>query len=123
MPRKGVINNPNHMANLTPIKKSQILNPNGRPKIPKLRDVLESALGGDEEKIKATLDKIISVIADQAKRGDLKAAEMLMNRVYGGHSQHIKVEDESKALRPIVVSDQAQADRIEKMRASVSGVQ
>jgi len=63
------------------------------------------------------------VIADQAKRGDLKAAEMLMNRVYGGHSQHVKIEDESTTLRPIVVSDQAQADRIEKMRASVSGVQ
>jgi hypothetical protein len=110
-------------SGLKPMKPGQTLNPNGRPKIPKLRDVLESALGGDEEKIKATLDKIISVIADQAKRGDLKAAEMLMNRVYGGHSQHIKVEDESKALRPIIVSDQAQADRIEKMRASVSGVQ
>ena len=110
-------------SGLKPIKPGEIRNPNGRPKIPKLKDVLESALGGDPEKIKATLDKIISVIADQAKRGDLKAAEMLMNRVYGGHSQHIKVEDESKALRPIIVSDQAQADRIEKMRASVSGIQ
>ena len=108
---------------MPPMKKGETRNPNGRPKIPKLRDVLESALGGDAEKIKATLDKIVNVIAEQAKRGDLKAAEMLMNRVYGGHSQHIKVEDESKALRPIVVSDQAQADRIEKMRQSVSGIQ
>jgi hypothetical protein len=115
MPRKGVINNPNHMANLTPIKPGQTLNPNGRPKIPKLKDVLESALGGDPEKIKATLDKIISVIADQAKRGDLKAAEMLMNRVYGGHSQHIKVEDETKNPRPIIVRTSADVENLAKL--------
>jgi hypothetical protein len=108
---------------MPPMKPGETRNPNGRPKIPKLREVLESALGGDQEKIKETLDKIIKVISEQAKKGDLKAAEMLLNRVYGGHSQHVKIEDESKSLRPIVVSDQAQADRIEKMRQSVSGIQ
>jgi hypothetical protein len=110
----------NNYSGLKPIKPGEIRNPNGRPKIPKLKDVLESALGGDPEKIKATLDKIISVIADQAKRGDLKAAEMLMNRVYGGHSQHVKIEDESKTLRPIVVARVEDVSLIDSIRAKAT---
>jgi hypothetical protein len=58
-----------------------------------------------------------------AMGGD-KTMLVWLGKQYLDQSEKINAKSEiSTTLRPILVSDQAQADRIEKMRASVSGIQ
>ena len=66
-----------------PFKKGQTGNPNGRPKkLPELDDLLADILGGDDEQ-KSDAQTILEEIVKKAKKGDLKAAEMILDRAYG----------------------------------------
>ena len=63
--------------NLKPFKKGQSGNPNGRPRIiPELNKLLSEI---NEEDYQAVINKLV----DKAKKGDTRAAEVLLDRAYG----------------------------------------
>lgn len=67
-------------------------NPNatGRPKkIPELRELLANVLG-DEKDGKTAAEAILMALRAKAVKGDVRAAELLLDRAYGKASQPIE---------------------------------
>lgn len=78
----------------TRFKKGQTGNPKGRPKkIPELETLINEVFG-DEDAMKAIL---ISLQA-QAKKGNIRAAEMILDRAYGKPKQSIDHTTDGNAL-------------------------
>jgi hypothetical protein len=74
----------------TKFKKGQTGNPNGRPKkIPELRELLANVLG-DEKDGKTAAEAILMAIRNKAIKGDVRAAELLLDRAYGKAAQPIE---------------------------------
>lgn len=70
-------------------KKGESGNPKGRPKkIPELRELLANVLG-DEKEGKTAAEAILMGLRAKAIRGDVRAAELLLDRAYGKVSQDI----------------------------------
>jgi len=66
-----------------PFKKGQSGNPKGRPKkIPELRELLANVLG-DEKDGKTAVEAILMALRNKAIKGDVRAAELLLDRAYG----------------------------------------
>jgi hypothetical protein len=76
--------------NLTPFKKGQSGNPNGRPKkLPAIDKIMADVLGSlDDDNSPA--HEIIEAIKKKAKLGDPRAAELLLDRAYGKVKQSIE---------------------------------
>lgn len=75
-------NNPNHLNNLVPFNKGQSGNPAGRPKMPTLKDMIED-FGADE------MREVFAALYKQAKKGNVRAAELLIERAYGKVKQEL----------------------------------
>lgn len=98
------------LANLKPFKKGHDPRRNlaGGPKLPDLKEAMARALGGTEEG-KTYLDTILRALRDKAEAGDVRAAELLLNRGYGMAKQNIDVTSAGQPITPpIVWSDQVQ---------------
>jgi hypothetical protein len=68
-------------------KKGQTGNPNGRPKkLPELGKLMADILG-DEKNGLSTAERILKAIEAKALKGDIKAAEVLLDRAYGKPKQ------------------------------------
>jgi hypothetical protein len=68
-------------------KKGETGNPNGRPKkLPELSKLMADILG-DEKNGLTTAERILKAIEAKALKGDIKAAEMLLDRGYGKPKQ------------------------------------
>lgn len=82
--------------NLTPFKPGQSGNPNGRPKkIPEIDELLADVLGdGDEAKA------ILQALITKAKKGDVRAAEVIFDRAYGKAKQDINQRTTIQDDRP-----------------------
>lgn len=78
--------------NLKPfVKGDPRINRKGQPrKLPRINDLLAEVLGEDEKSSAAKA--ILEAILKKAKRGDVKAAELLLNRAYGSVKQVVSVE-------------------------------
>lgn len=64
-------------------KKGQSGNPNGRPKkIPELKEIIANVLG-DSKDGKTAAEAILMSLRAKALRGDVRAAELLLDRAYG----------------------------------------
>lgn len=85
--------------NLKPFKKGYSGNPRGRPRLPRLQESLASALSAKVDGVSA-LEAILGSLVDRAKRGDVRAAELLLNRAYGKALQITEVTG-TGALFPI----------------------
>lgn len=82
-----------------PFKKGQSGNPNGRPKkIPELRELLANVLG-DEKDGKTAAEAILMALRAKAVKGDVRAAELLLDRAYGKAKQEIE-----NTGQPIIVT-------------------
>ena len=69
------------------MKKGETLNPNGRPKkLPELSKLMADILG-DEKNGLTTAERILKAIEAKALKGDINAAEMLLDRGYGKPKQ------------------------------------
>jgi hypothetical protein len=80
--------------NLKPFKPGQCGNPKGRPKkLPEIDKLLAEVLGEDEEHNEAKA--ILKALVARAKKGDTRAAEILLDRAYGKAKQHISLESET----------------------------
>jgi len=71
-------------------KKGQSGNPNGRPKLPDLKELLAKVLGTEDEG-KSGAEAILKAMEARAKRGDVRAAELLLDRAYGKPKQDIEM--------------------------------
>lgn len=88
--------NPQNIVNHK-FKKGQTGNPKGRPKkIPELEVLLSEVLGREIKGI-TVAQKILSVMATRAQKGDVRAAQLLLERGYGKPK-----ENEGKATEMII---------------------
>jgi hypothetical protein len=71
-------------------KKGESGNPKGRPKLPDLKDAMAKILA-DEKEGKTALDAILAAMRAKAAKGDVRAAEFLMNYGYGKPTQDISL--------------------------------
>ena len=89
-----------------PFKKGQSGNPKGRPKkIPELRELLANVLG-DEKDGKTAAEAILMALRNKAIKGDVRAAELLLDRAYGKARQDFDMNiGITEVLRPKAPED------------------
>lgn len=76
-----------------PFSKEHQPEKNGRPKkLPALDILMGRLLGEDEESGVSKMDEILKALYDKALKGDVKAAEILLDRGYGKAKQVIEGE-------------------------------
>lgn len=84
-------------------KKGQSGNPAGRPKkIPELRELLANVLG-DEKDGKTAAEAILMALRAKAVKGDVRAAELLLDRAYGKAAVNVDLTGEvnvNTVIRP-----------------------
>jgi hypothetical protein len=81
-------------------EKGQSGNPNGRPKkLPKLDDLLADILGSEEDK-ESEAHAILSRLVLDARAGNTKAAEILLDRAYGKAKQSIDHTSKGESINP-----------------------
>ena len=98
---------PPNPKNLKPAwKKGQSGNPKGRPKLPDLKDALAKVLA-DEQNGMTALEATLAALRAKAVRGDVRAAEVLLDRAFGKSAQTVDVTSggEKIVTPPIVWSD------------------
>jgi len=105
---------PNSLKNLKSVKPGQILNPKGRPKtLPELKDLLIDILG-DEKDDTTAIKAILMRLRQKAVAGDIKAAEVLLDRAYGKSHQpvtatNININHNSEPLNAERIKDISKA--------------
>jgi hypothetical protein len=83
MPRKGGV-----PENLIPPVKGERRNPHGRPKLPDLKAAIAKVLSEEKDGLTA-LDAILAALRAKAARGDVRAAQELLDRGFGKSQQFI----------------------------------
>lgn len=92
----------------TRFKKGVSGNPKGRPKkLPGLDDLLVDLLSEENTQGRSQTEIILRRLILQAKKGNIKSAEIVLERAYGKVKQQIEVEEtttviEVKAKKPPV---------------------
>lgn len=92
------------MANPNPspktrFKKGQSGNPKGRVKLPDIKDALAKILAEEKDGYTA-LDAILAQLRAKASKGDIRAAEALLDRAFGKPRQSIDHTSDDKPLIP-----------------------
>lgn len=93
--------NNNPIPNNKPFKKGQSGNPNGRPKkLPELDKLLADVLGEEKDGVTAA-EAILKKLRQMAAAGNLRAAEILLDRGYGKPKQMI--ENNITGNEPLII--------------------
>jgi hypothetical protein len=88
--------------NPKPFKKGQSGNPNGRPKkIPELDKLLADVLGEEKDGVEAA-KAILMALRAKATKGDVRAAEVLLDRAYGKAKQFLDHSTLGEKINQIV---------------------
>jgi len=90
-------------------KKGQSGNPNGRPKMPDLKEAMAKILA-DEKEGKTALDAILAAMRAKAAKGDVRAAEFLFDRGYGKPTQDINMKQEGLQQVEVIIKRKGDAD-------------
>jgi hypothetical protein len=89
-------------------KKGQTGNPNGRPrKLPELDKLLADVLGEEKDGVSAG-EAILKALRAKATKGDVRAAEVLLDRAYGKSKQTI--DNNVNVSQPLVITLTASND-------------
>ena len=81
-------------------KKGQSGNPNGRPKkLPELDKLLADVLGEEKDGITAA-EVILKKLRQMAAQGNIRAAEVLLDRGYGKPKQHTDITSKGESIAP-----------------------
>ena len=79
---------PNPIPGNTPFKKGQSGNPKGRPKLPDLSEAIAKILAEEKDGVTA-LEAILAALRAKAAKGDVRAAQELLDRGFGKSKQTI----------------------------------
>lgn len=102
-----------NMDGLKPFQKGESGNPNGRPKkIPELDKLLADILGEEKDGITAA-QAILMALRKKATSGDIRAAEVLLDRTYGKPKQTI--EGGNQPLFTPIIIDWGKEDAADKV--------
>ena len=83
-------------------KKGQSGNPNGRPrKLPELSVLLADVLGEQTKEGLTAAEDILRAMYARARKGDTRAAELLLDRAYGKPKQSI--DNNITTTEPLVI--------------------
>jgi hypothetical protein len=83
-------------------KKGQSGNPKGRPpKLPQLDKLLDNVLGEEKDGMTAA-EAILKALRLKAAKGDVRAAEVLLDRAYGKAKQSILQENTGEQTIKII---------------------
>ena len=83
-------------------KKGESGNPKGRPpKLPDLHILLANVLGKENKDGLTAAEEILMALHAKAKKGDTRAAELLLDRGYGKPKQ--TVDQNLKTTEPLVI--------------------
>ena len=77
-----------NIENLKPFKKGQSGNPNGRPKMPDLKEAISKILS-EEKNGQSALEAVLIALFNRALKGDVRAAQELLDRGFGKSQQNI----------------------------------
>lgn len=103
------------MSGLKPFKKGQSGNPKGRPKMPDLSDAIAKILN-DEKDGKTALEAILAALRAKAAKGDVRAAQELLDRAYGKSQQKIDHTTQGEKIQQTIkVLYKADADELSKI--------
>lgn len=90
-------------SGLKPFKKGESGNPNGRPpKLPDL-DILMAEVLGEEKDGKTAAQAILAALRAKAAKGDIRAAEVLLNRGYGVPKQAMDITTNGKDINKFTI--------------------
>lgn len=82
--------NEKSLKNLIPAKKGEVRNPNGAPKkLPEIDALMAIVMGEDKDGITAA-EAILKALRSKAAKGDIRAAEVLLDRAYGKAKQTLE---------------------------------
>lgn len=97
-------------------KKGQSGNPNGRPrKLPELDKLLFDVLGEEKDGISAA-EAILKALRFKATKGDIRAAEVLLDRAYGKATSKIDLTSGGEKLQTtVIVQNEETKKNIEKL--------
>lgn len=91
-------------------KKGQSGNPNGRkPKLPELNVLLADVLGEEKDGITAA-QAILMALRAKASKGDIRAAEVLLNRGYGLPKQPVELSGNPDAPIKYILDERYKSD-------------
>jgi len=94
--------------NLKHFKKGESGNPNGRPrKLPELDKLLADVMGEEKDGLSAA-EAILKALRAKATKGDIRAAEVLLDRAYGKAKQTI--DNNLNVSQPLVITLTASND-------------
>lgn len=95
--------NEKSLKNLIPAKKGEVRNPNGAPKkLPELDKLLADVLGEEKDGLTAA-EAILKALRAKASKGDIRAAEVLLDRAYGKAKQTMETQMSVKGVDEIVI--------------------
>jgi hypothetical protein len=98
------------IENLQPFKKGQSGNPKGRPKkLPEIDKLLADVLGEEKDGVTAA-DAILRKLRAMAAAGNIRAAEILLDRAYGKAKQSVDLTSDGEKIFAPVVTFQAAPD-------------
>ena len=90
--------------NLKPFKKGKSGNPKGRPKLPDISEAMAKILA-DEKDGKTALDAILAALRAKATKGDVRAAQELLDRAFGKSKQAIDISETTVRITGITFDD------------------
>ena len=92
-------------------KKGESGNPNGRPKkLPELDKLLADVLGEEKDGVTAA-EAILKALRAKATKGDIRAAEVLLDRGYGKAKQSMDITSDGKQIElpPFMKSNESES--------------
>ena len=84
-------------SGLIPFKKGHKGGP-GRPKLPDLKEILANVLGKENEDGKTEAEAIIEALKRQAKAGNVKASQLLLDRGFGKVKESLDITTDGEKI-------------------------
>ena len=78
-------------------KRPQNINRKGRPKLPDIREAMAKVLADEKDGMQA-LEAVLKALRAKAVKGDVRAAEVLLDRAFGKATQQVNANVETKQV-------------------------